>query len=451
MTTPLTTTKNRTIVAAVLAGGLLTSLSACGGSSTTATTVSESQPIQGSPMVACGMAQLTPRVADNDPVLGRANTFFTQLEQAQLVPPAVQNVYNTGVGQLNSQQQNEVLLMLSSLNECPGLTPQAQQSVLDTFNQLAPQTVADPSTSGSATTDSGSSTDSSSNNGQPVVIQSSNTTVDDSSSNSDVWWDGEWNGHPWWFRPAWDHPVTDTADWVQWGTDRRAGIVWRWQDNGWRRIGRPTDAPANRPWLPAVIGPGRLAHDPGTAPLNQQPLPGAPTPPPVPGQAQLPGQAQVPQVNPQATASAKPDVTAPQQVTRPDFRDPRPGDITGQPGATAGVTSSSAPTAAPTKPDQQPARVGTGTTGNATRGTDSSTTTVTGPDSSTTEHDRVTENHAGTGGAQASTPTPAPKPNRSDDTRDRTQQSGDNSRGSDSVGVQSGTSTDNHRTTDGQS
>ncbi len=119
MTTPLTTTRNRTIVAAALAGGLLTSLSACGGSSTTATTVSAAQPIQGSPLVACGMAQLSPRVADNDPIRGRANTFFTQLDQAQMVPPAVQNVYSSDISGLNPDQQHEVLLMLSSLERMP--------------------------------------------------------------------------------------------------------------------------------------------------------------------------------------------------------------------------------------------------------------------------------------------------------------------------------------------
>jgi hypothetical protein len=390
------------------------------------------------------MAQLSPRVADNDPILGRANTFYTQLDRAQTVPPAVQNVYNSDISGLNPDQQHEVLLMLSSLNECPGLSAALQQSVLDAFDQLTPQTVADPNTS---TATSASSDQSSA--GQVVVVRSDNTTVDDSSSTGHVWWDGEWNGHPWWFRPTWDHPVTDTADWVQWGTDRRAGIVWRWHDNDWQRIGRPTDDPANRPWLPTVIGPGRLDHDPATVPLNHQPgtAPGS-------TQFPMPGQPQVPPVAPQATASAQPDVTTPQQITRPDFRDSRPDNTTGQPGATAGEPSSSAPTPAP-KPDEQSARssngVGSGSTTDTTRGKTSSTTSGSG--SSTTGDNRTTESRTDTNDSTASTPTPAPKPDRTDNTRDHSDRAGDNSSGSDSVGVQGGAtnSTDNHRNTGAQS
>jgi hypothetical protein len=282
-----------------------------------------------------------------------------------------------------------------------------------------------------------------------VVVRSDNTTVDDSSSTGNVWWDGEWNGHPWWFRPTWDHPVTDTADWVQWGTDRRAGIVWRWQDNSWQRIGRPTNDPPNRPWLPAVIGPGRLDHNPAPVPLNQQP-PQNQQPPGAPNQVPVPGQPQVPQVAPQATASVQPGVTAPQQITRPGFRDTQPGNTTGQPGTTPGAPSSSAPTPAP-KSDQQPARVGTesGSAGDATRGNTSSTTTGTGSDSSTTENNRTTEGRTGTNDSTASTPTPAPKPDRTDNTRDHSDRSGDTSG---SVGVQGGAnSTGNHRTTGDQS
>jgi hypothetical protein len=194
-----------------------------------------------------------------------------------------------------------------------------------------------------------------------------------------MWWDGEWAGHPWWFRPAWDHPITDNVDWVQWGHDRRAGVVWRWENSGWRRIGRPTDDPPDRPWLPREIGPGLLNHEPGRA--------GGPTQYPMPAQP-------APLGVPTGTASAQPDTS--QQIVRPNFRDSRPNDTTGGP-------TGSAPGS-----DQQPAR----------------TSTDTGSDSNTTRND-TSSTPTGSGSADrtnVSTPTPRPQ-DRSDDLRNRTDQS----------------------------
>jgi hypothetical protein len=403
MTTLRTAATPRNIVAAVLAGGLLTSLSACGGNTTAATSVSEAQPIQGSPLVACGMAQLSPRVPDGDAVLGRAQTFFAQLEQAQSVPPAVQNVYNSDVSALNPDQQHEVLLMLSSLNECPDVSPQLQQSVLAAFDQLAPQTVADPSVDPAAAP--------SSSDGQTVVIRADNTTVQDAASDQMIW-DGSWNGHPWWFRPTWDHPVTDTADWAQWGNDRRAGIVWRWHDNGWQRIGRPDSDPPSRPWLPTVIGQGRLNHDPGAA--------GGRT------QVQMPGQSPLPQVPaPQVTASAQPNVNAP--IARPDFRDSQPGnDVPGtRPDDTTGRPGTMPATTAPTpSSDQQP----TGTAGESSTNRDTNRS-----DTATTR-----STHTDSGTASTASPAPTPRPDTTTQTRDR---GNDSTRGSDAGGVSGGVTT----------
>jgi len=315
MTKLLSTARRRNVVAALLAGGLLTSLSACGGSSPSTAPVSESQPIQGSPLVACGMAQLSPRVPDRDPMLTRANTFYNRLDQTQLVPPAVHDVYGTDVNGLNPDQQHEVLLLLGSLHECPGLSPQLQQSVLDVFDRLAPDPVDAPGTSGER-----------SSSGDPVVVlRSVHITVE---ASPDHWWcDGEWDGHPWWFRPVWHHPIIDLADWAQWGADRRVGIVWFWEDSGWRRIGRPGDASPDRPWLPVAIGPGKLNHQPSSAT--------GPTQNPMSGQLS-------PMVDPQGTPSNRPGIGAPQQIQRPNLQPDTAGS-----GATTSP-SSPAPSPAPT-------------------------------------------------------------------------------------------------------
>jgi hypothetical protein len=315
MTTPSSPPKTRNLIAAVLAGGLITSLSACGVTSTTASSpVSEAQPIAaatGSPLVQCGMAQLTPRVAAGDPVLSRGNDFFNQLEQAQQVPPAVQKVYTVDIPGLNDTQKHEVLLFLSSLNQCPGLSPDLQKSVLDAFDQLTPKSVAD--------------SDNGSDGVQSEVIRSDDSAYSDSDADSS-WADGDWDGHPWWFRPAWDHPVTDHDDWVQWGTDRHEHVIWRWDGHDWQRFGRAQDAPANKPYLPTRLGTG--AFNPPSH--NQQDTtnntPNNNTPNQVPG---APATNQNPTGVVPGSTNGSPDANAPQGVARPQFDNGRPGGPNG--------------------------------------------------------------------------------------------------------------------------
>jgi hypothetical protein len=293
----------RALATAALVGGLVTGLSACGGSpsgSPTATATesaapaaepaTDPQPEQAapvtqpvlaspqpdSPMVSCGLAQVSPRVTDGDPLLGRAEAFFHQLSVAQLVPPAIHGVYGVDVDALTPDQRREVLLLLSSLNQCPGISPQLQQSILDVFDQLAPQPVAQPDTGDAGGSDYGSDTsgaDPSDDTGE--AIRSDN--LDSDYGYADGWWDG----YGWWFRPCWTNPSSDPDRWGQWGRDRRDGIWWGWTGSAWERFGthRPVDtgphpgkpdgAAHHQSWVPGRRGvpvpPGGGGDWPGTA------------------------------------------------------------------------------------------------------------------------------------------------------------------------------------------
>jgi hypothetical protein len=276
----------RTLITALLAGGVLTSMSACGGAPSQALSTPEtaaanpagaSQPM--SQLVSCAMAQLTPQTTANDPVLAQATNFYQQVDSAQLVPPAVQSVYGGVDTSLNQDQRNQILMMLSGLNQCPGVSSGLQQSVLSTFDQLAPQAVTQPSAPATTGSQAQASSSGTSQATAAEQIQSDNSDSDDSYA------DGEWNGHPWWYRPIWTHTSSQPAQWAQWGTDRSDGIWWGWDGSSWQRFGtdrpaaaRPTEhGKASQPWIPGQQGVPGVPVDPAV-----KPIPGG-VPNPAPG------------------------------------------------------------------------------------------------------------------------------------------------------------------------
>lgn len=280
----------RSLSTAMLVGAAVAALTACGGGTPAAVDASEPRPMaqavtdvepaadtaatSDSVLVECGMAQLTPRVDAGDPVLDRGRNFYQRLAATQQVPPAVQSVYGADVDQLNSDQRHEVLLLLSSLNQCPGVTQELQASVLEAFDELAPEQVTVPTDtsdpdqtsleqmqqSQQAIDDSAQRQTEDSAEAVDEQIRSDNAVSDDFDS------DGDWSGHGWWYRPCWTHPSTVRTDWNQWGQDRRDGIWWGWSGSSWLRfgVGRPVGLPmtghhavdpsTTRSWIPPWRG-----------------------------------------------------------------------------------------------------------------------------------------------------------------------------------------------------
>jgi hypothetical protein len=224
------------------------------------------------------MAQVTPRVPAGDPLLARAEAFYSELDRTQQVPPAIRSVYGVDLDALTPDQRHEVLLLLSSLNQCPGVSAELQQSVLEVFDELAPQPVVEPDTDGSVVGDSSAPADDTSASAEYTGEQIRSDTIE---SDDDYYADGSWGGHAWWFRPCWTHPSPDHDTWERWGRDRRDGIWWGWTGSRWERYGanRPADDHPHtghsdgthhvHPWipgrhgLPVSPGPG---ENPGTGP-----------------------------------------------------------------------------------------------------------------------------------------------------------------------------------------
>ncbi|HEX3612267.1 MAG TPA: hypothetical protein VHU88_11320 [Sporichthyaceae bacterium] len=236
MTRTTASRAGRALTAVLLAGGFATAVSAYELQSAAAAPAPGSEAPQ--PLTECGIAQLTPRVPAADPVLGRAQQLFDGLAAGQQVAPALRDVYASDPTALNIDQRHEVLLFLSSLNQCPGLDQNLQADVLGTFDRLAPE---------------------------PVTAQPADVRADDSTVGGDPdWcWDGNWNGHPWWFRPYWDQPVLDRQDWVRWGHDRVVDVAWLWTGSTWDQYGRQgLRVQPSQPWLPTVVSRARLPHEP---------------------------------------------------------------------------------------------------------------------------------------------------------------------------------------------
>jgi|GEM_PF-3875173 len=225
MLSALNSRNGRRISAALLAGGVLAGISACGipsafgpiggGQSQAVTRVGKSHPV--SAPTSCGMTQFTPKVAAGDPLLTRAPGFFDALQRTQQVDPAIQDTFGVGIDQLTPEQQSQVLLLLSSLDQCPGVTEQLQRSVMHTFDVLAPRVLTPGTQTVNAVTtrvvdpapDRISSDARPGNSDGPETVREGRDVA----------------GEHWCFRPHWDSPSFEEADWDRWGHERADFII----------------------------------------------------------------------------------------------------------------------------------------------------------------------------------------------------------------------------------